>query len=307
MNTELIYRTMVDYINDGVYFVDLDRRIHFWNTAAEEITGYSADEIIGKCCQDSNLNHIDAEGRPLCELLCPLFSTNVDGQVRAANVYVRHKNGYRVPIHVKTFPVMEGEKIIGSIEVFNLTNHTKYNDNLVESLSEISMHDSLTRLPNRRYLQSFLEYKFHEYIRYDRLFTVLFADIDDFRDFNNLYGHEAGDEVLKQMAELIHRFARQEDLIGRWSGDEFIGICAINNEEEMHELGEKFQQMVAEREFTYKGQPLTVTVSLGLAVIKKQDSPEEIVRRADRLMYEGKQAGKNSVRYDTFDAPAGHD
>ena len=109
------------------------------------------------------------------------------------------------------------------------------------------------------------------------------------------------------MAELIHRFARQEDLIGRWSGDEFIGICAINNEEEMHELGEKFQQMVAEREFTYNGQPLTVTVSLGLAVIKKQDSPEEIVRRADRLMYEGKQAGKNTVHYDTFDAPAGHD
>ena len=69
--------------------------------------------------------------------------------------------------------------------------------NLVEHLSGIAMHDALTQLPNRRYLESFLNYKLNEYKRFGRLFAVLFADIDDFSHFNNEYGHDTGDRVLE--------------------------------------------------------------------------------------------------------------
>ena len=69
-----LYLTIINNLNDGVYFVDLDRRILFWNKAAERITGYSADEIMGRPCQDNILNHIDEDGRPLCVIGCPLFA-----------------------------------------------------------------------------------------------------------------------------------------------------------------------------------------------------------------------------------------
>ena len=82
METEELYLNIINNLRDGIYFVDTERRILFWNKAAEQITGYSAEEIVGKRCQDSRLNHIDEAGRPLCAVGCPLFATLGDGQQR---------------------------------------------------------------------------------------------------------------------------------------------------------------------------------------------------------------------------------
>ncbi|MFQ9639578.1 MAG: PAS domain S-box protein, partial [Eisenbergiella sp.] len=185
-----LYLTIINNMTDGVYLVDLERRILFWNKAAETITGYCADEIVGRQCQDNLLNHIDEEGRPLCITGCPLFSAIIDGKQRREHVFVRHKDGYRIPILVNIFPLKKDGEIIGAIEIFSQNSPTIYEDNLVEHLSEIAMHDTLTKLPNRRYLESFLDYKLNEYQRFGRLFAVLFADIDDFSHFNNEYGHD---------------------------------------------------------------------------------------------------------------------
>ena len=82
METEELYLNIINNLRDGIYFVDMERRILFWNKAAEQITGYSAEEIVGKQCQYSKLNHIDELGRPLCMIGCPLFATLGDGQQR---------------------------------------------------------------------------------------------------------------------------------------------------------------------------------------------------------------------------------
>ena len=298
MQAVQIYQTIIDNMNDGVYYVDLDRRISLWNKKAAEITGYEGGEIIGLCCQETNLNHIDGEGRPLCELLCPLFATNLDGEIREADVYVQHKDGYRLPIHVKTIPVYEEGEIIGSIEVFNLAAKTRYNDQLVQKLSDISMHDSLTRLPNRRYLESLLEYRYSEFQRFRRPFAVLFADIDNFRSFNNTFGHYAGDAVLRDIAEVIHRNVRQEDLIGRWSGDEFVGIFMLEDGEDPAPRAERFRSAIEKHSFSFDGKPLNVTVSVGITKIRPDDTGDILVNRADGYMYRSKKAGKNCVTSD---------
>ena len=177
---EELYLTIINNLRDGVYFVNLDREIIFWNRAAEEITGYTAEEIVGSHCQDSLLNHIDEEGRPLCIMGCPLFATIIDGKQRQERVFVRHKNGYRLPIHVNIFPMKKDGELVGAIEIFTKNSPTVYEDSLVEHLSGIAMNDALTTLPNRRYLESFLSYKFDEFKRFGRKLAVLFADIDDF-------------------------------------------------------------------------------------------------------------------------------
>ncbi len=90
------------------------------------------------------------------------------------------------------------------------------------------MHDNLTELPNRCYLESFISYKFEEYKKIGRSFAVLFADIDDFSKVNNTYGHDAGDMVLKNISKSLIRNIRRHDLVGRWGGEEFLGIYSIN-------------------------------------------------------------------------------
>ncbi|MGI6201432.1 MAG: EAL domain-containing protein [Christensenellales bacterium] len=98
------WRSILDQLHDGVYFVDADRRIQYWNPAAERITGYRAEDILGKRCQDTPLNHIDGQGRPLCQLSCPLFAAMVDGQIHRDRVLARHREGYRIPLRVTILP-----------------------------------------------------------------------------------------------------------------------------------------------------------------------------------------------------------
>jgi len=295
MKTEELYLDIINNLCDGVYFVDTERTIVFWNKAAEAITGYSAEEIIGRQCQNSLLNHIDANGRPLCTLGCPLFATIIDGEQRKETVYVRHKKGHRFPIRVNIFPVCEDGKIAGAIEVFTQNSPIVYEDNLVEQLTGIAMHDALTKLPNRRYLESFLDYKINEYQRFDRLFAVLFADIDCFGKFNNDYGHDIGDLVLINIGESLMCNVRKNDLVGRWGGEEFVGIYSLNQSSEASVIAEKFRLLVANTDVQADNLALHVSASVGITVARASDTAASLIERADQNMYTSKKAGKNCI------------
>ena len=299
MNTqEALYLNIIDNLKDGVYFVDLERRIRFWSKAAERITGYTQTEMLGTSCQQTLLNHIDEEGRPLCIVGCPLFDTLGDGQQRQARVFVRHKEGYRLPIHVNIFPMVVDGKITGAVEVFTADSDTVYEDRLVEKLTGIAMHDTLTDLPNRRYLESFLDYKLSEFTRFDRLCAVLFADIDDFRVFNNTYGHDVGDLVLKNIAASLKSNTRKSDLVGRLGGEELLGIYSIADPASAPIVAEKLRRLVESTEIPHGDGALHVSVSVGVTVVRPGDTPDVIVKRADDYMYRSKQNGKNRVTAD---------
>ncbi|MDL2218624.1 sensor domain-containing diguanylate cyclase, partial [Christensenellaceae bacterium OttesenSCG-928-M15] len=298
MEMQELYLNIINNLSDGIYFVDNDRKILFWNKAAEEITGYSAEEIVGKHCQETMLNHIDMDGRPLCAIGCPLFATVIDGKQRKDNVFLRHKRGHRLPICVNIFPMRENGEIIGAIEVFAQNSPMVYNDDLVEHLSDVAMHDALTKLPNRRYLESFLDYKFSEYGRFGREFAVLFADIDGFGSFNNTYGHDLGDKVLANIAQSLQRSVRKNDLVGRWGGEEFLGIYSITQPYDAPIIAEKFRRLVATTDVEHEGESLSVSVSVGVVVVKPEDDVHTLIERADKCMYKSKQAGKNRVTSD---------
>ena len=293
MQKEDLYFEIINNINDGIYFVNQERKIEFWNKAAEEISGYKAEEVIGQNCGENLLNHIDSEGKPLCIVGCPLYATMIDGEQRKTEVFFRHKDGHRVPVFVNIFPIKKDGKIVGAIEIFTPHSPVVYKDDLVEQLSNMAMSDSLTGLPNRRYLQSFLEFKANEHKRFHSQFAVMFMDIDDFRSFNNTYGHDAGDEVLKRIAETLKKNTRKTDLFGRWGGEEFLGIYTIKEPKDLLIIAEKVRMLVANTQIVYDNQPLFVTASIGITSFKEGDSIELLFERSDQLMYMSKTTGKN--------------
>ena len=300
---ESLYLDIINNLKDGVYFVDANRCIGFWNKAAERITGYSSEEMLGRCCQDLRLNHIDEEGRPLCIIGCPLFETIVDGKQRQARVFLRHKKGYRLPVLVNIFPKLTQGEITGAIEIFTMDSPIVYEDRLIERLSGIAMHDNLTGLANRRYLESFLEYKLNEYNRFGKMCAVVFADIDNFRHFNNEYGHDMGDLVLKNIAESIRNSMRKNDLIGRWGGEEMVGIYSIEACANAELVAEKFRKLVESTDIPHGSEALQVSVSVGVTIANRDDTLESIVKRADAYMYQSKQNGKNRVTSDANAMP----
>lgn len=123
MNRPDVHRDILDQMYDGVYLVDTSRSILYWNQGAERISGFRADEVLGKRCSDNILMHVTDDGTNLCLNGCPLAATMEDGQLRESEIYLHHKEGHRVPVLVRTAPLRDaGGKTIGGAEVFS-DNH----------------------------------------------------------------------------------------------------------------------------------------------------------------------------------------
>ncbi|MBS6062359.1 sensor domain-containing diguanylate cyclase [Criibacterium bergeronii] len=295
------YNSILENLYEGIYFVDVDRTITFWNKGAELITGFYSDEIIGKHCNDNILNHVDENGNKLCLSGCPLHKSLMDGEERNAVVFLHHKDGHRVKIHTNITPLVENGKIIGGIEVFREISENKplmmeekesYSE---EELKVIALHDQLTGIPNRRYAESFLNAKINEYKDLGIALGVIFGDIDNFGNFNNTYGHELGDKVLKTVSNTMLNAIRKNDLIGRWGGEEFLVILPAIDYDELEKNAEKIRMLVENSILRENGAELHITISLGATMIKKEDYLQSLVKRADDLMYESKKSGKNRV------------
>jgi diguanylate cyclase (GGDEF)-like protein/PAS domain S-box-containing protein len=289
------YRELLDYLADGVYFTDKERRIIYWNMGAERLSGFSRDEVIGTRCQDNLLMHVDAAGNELCTTMCPLGETLQDGKPRDAAVFLHHKSGHRVPIRVRVVAKKNEEgAIVGAVEVFSDNSlHMQMSERLAQ-LERLALLDSLTGLGNRRYLESIIHSRLEELRRNDWHFGILFADIDNFKSINDRHGHDVGDQVIKMVGRTLDGTSRYFDIIGRWGGEEFIAVIANAEEKELDEIGGRMRAMV-EHSMLNVPEYLFVTVSIGGALATREDTIESLLRRADEKLYQAKKSGKNRV------------
>ena len=299
MNHEDMYAEILENIREGAYFTDTEKRILYWNRAAESITGYSRDEILGKQCQYTPLNHINSDGNLICVAGCPLHKALADSEQRIHDVFVRHKDGHRIAVTVNTYAVKKDGEIVGAFEIFVPHSLVIYDDELIVQLANSATNDTLTGIPNRRRIENFLDLRLREMIMYKNKVCVVFLDIDHFRNFNNTYGHDAGDAVLKTVSDAITRMTRNTDLFGRWGGEEFVGVYTIKEDGDALLVGEKIRATAEATQIIYGDLSLSVTVSIGVTVACSEDTIDTVVKRADSLMYQSKQNGKNRVTADT--------
>lgn len=299
MLNESFYKNLLDNISDGVYFVDTDRRITYWNKGAEQLTGRKASEILGLRCADNILAHVDDKGTRLCDKECPLHATIQDGKSREANVYMLHKDGSRLPVHVKVTPIYNDKgKIRGAVEVFNDNSLNIRMQAKVRGLEKLILLDELTGVGNRRFADIKLQEKISELKRYGWLFGIIFSDIDSFKSINDTYGHDTGDRVLKVVARTISANIRATDNVFRWGGEEFLTILANTNHKQLSEVAERLRILVGSTILTVAKGTLTATISSGVTIARYQDNYEDIIQRADSLLYSSKASGRNCNKMD---------
>lgn len=290
------YQNVLENIYDGVYFVDRSRKILFWNKGAERITGFGADEVVGKRCQDDILNHVDAEGRPMCQGRCPMAATLADGLPRQIDMYIRHRDGYRMPVSVRVSPVAEPDGTIsGVVQVFNDNWSKEAAMQRIKELEELTLLDPLTGLGNRRYAEVSIRARLDEARRYGWTFGLLFMDIDHFKLVNDTYGHDVGDDVLKMVAKTLVNGLRPFDVLGRWGGEEFVGIIHNMPEESLGSVAQRCRGLVEHSSLPAAAEVVCVTICVGAALARTDDTVTDLIKRADGLMYEGKRAGGNCV------------
>jgi diguanylate cyclase (GGDEF)-like protein/PAS domain S-box-containing protein len=291
------YKDLIDNLYDGVYFVDRGRMITYWNTGAERITGYAARQAVGRSCRDNLLNHVTAEGVPLCLEHCPLAAVMEDGTAREAEVFLHHADGHRVPVLVRGSALRdENGAIVGAVETFSNNAGLMHVRQQVSELRRSALQDSLIGIGNRLHVEGRLHAVIAECRHNKSTAALLFMDIDHFKHCNDTYGHDVGDKVLHMVGNTLRHSLRASDTVGRWGGEEFIAIVYdVPDERTVRRFADKLRVMVECSHFNVGPERLATTISIGATLLRPDDTAESFVRRADQLMYQSKEAGRNRV------------
>jgi diguanylate cyclase (GGDEF)-like protein/PAS domain S-box-containing protein len=292
------YKDIIDHLYDGVYFVDRERVITYWNKGAEHITGYDASRVIGHSCKDNLLNHITASGEELCKGRCPLAECMEDGAPHEADVFLHHSDGHRVPVLVRAAPLRDASgNIIGAVETFSGDQGLMSVRSELRQLRRSVQTDKLTEVGNRLLLEGRLRAALEE-LKHDTGTTVglLFIDIDHFKQCNDTYGHEVGDKVLRMVAATLHYNLRKSDVIGRWGGDEFLAILYdVESVDNLKHVSDKLRTLVEHSRLDLPAVSLTAMISVGATLLLPSDTIESAINRADGLSYQSKRNGRNQV------------
>ena len=291
------FADLLDEISDGVYFVDLQREITYWNGGAERITGYPAAEVLGRSCAEGILRHVSDRGKQLCRNGCPLAAVMNDGRPREANIFLHHRDGHRVPVRVRGRPLRDGDgTILGSVEVFTTRFANPY---AIDRRSRVDDSlDPVTGLPPRRLGELQLEAFLRAVAEQNASLGVLFLDADHFKNVNDAYGHNAGDQVLRMIGQSLANGLRRGDIPIRWGGEEFLALLPGTDQGGLHATAERVRMLV-ENSWIQKGpDEIRTTVSVGATMASPTDTTNALLERADRLMYASKHGGRNHVTTD---------
>ncbi|MGD8583308.1 MAG: GGDEF domain-containing protein [Gammaproteobacteria bacterium] len=202
---------------------------------------------------------------------------------RSESIWVRVEYVISITVFVTIsliIPVMIGYRLID--------NHEK----LTEKIKRLAEEDYLTRLYNRRKIHEVVENEILRSRRYNSTFAIIILDIDNFKKANDTFGHNIGDKLLVEIANIIRQTIRESDIASRWGGEEFLVFCPQTGSDGAFALAEKLRTNIEKHEFEKVGYK---TASFGVAQIEHGDSFEEMISRADKALYAAKNSGKNIV------------
>jgi diguanylate cyclase (GGDEF)-like protein/PAS domain S-box-containing protein len=297
LETVDFYREILDNLYDGIFFVDKEGCITYWNKGATSLTGYSSTEVKGRNYCDI-FQPLDKHGKHLCESdTCPIrrvFSISTMTEVEA---YICHKEGHLLPISIRIAPVREvSQQYVVAVEIHSSSSPRYAMRQRLEELQEMAMHDPLTGIANRRFVEINLAARLEELRRYGFDFSVMFLDADHFKNINDTYGHSVGDRILKMISATVANSLRSFDIIGRWGGEEFVVLLVNTKRDDLLKLAERLRRLVEKSVLTLdSGETLRVTVSIGATLAIDGDTVESLIERADKLMFESKRQGRNQV------------
>lgn len=293
---ENFYREVLDSLSEGVYCVDCSRKVTYWNKAAEIISGYAAQDVVGKSCADNILQHIDSAGRSLCLSGCPLSHSMDHGNLAETSVYLHHKNGHRVPVYVKTMPLRhEGGSVYGAVETFTIVTSSMSLLEELEKFRKEVLRDPVTGIGNRRYAESTLQ-RFRDMFGREGLpYGIIFVDIDHFSAVKDAWGQEVGDKVLRMVANTLAGGLRALDVVCRWSGEEFLVALPSVTVHELRRIAERLRILIRNSWLDHAEERIQVTATFGGAVAAHGESFELVLQRATSALRDSRDVGRDSI------------
>jgi diguanylate cyclase (GGDEF)-like protein/PAS domain S-box-containing protein len=285
------YRTILESIQEGYFEIDITGKYTFLNDSMCRIHGYSKEELMGM----NHRQHTDKETKnKLFQVFNKVYNTGEPA--KGVDWQIIRKDGTKRYIESSiSLQKDSSDKPIGFRGIVRDVTERKRAE---ERIQYLATHDALTGLPNRLMFGQLINHAIQAARRYQRQLAVFFIDLDRFKAINDSLGHEAGDQLLQEIAKRFKKSLRAVDVVGRLGGDEFIMLI-----EEMDELSQI--ENVAHKILSTAIQPIVllgeecrVTASIGISIYPRDGEDEQaLMKNADMAMYVAKEEGKNNYQF----------
>ena len=288
---EARYRAMFENAAVGITRVDLNAVLVDVNQKFCDMLGYTRDELIGKAIRD--ITHPDDYGRGAQQRGQVIKGETSDAA--SEKRFVR-KDGAIMWVRRSLSIVRDGagnpQYIISVVEDITERKHAE------EIIHHLAKYDELTGLPNRSMFHDRLHHALAQVQRHARPLAILFIDLDRFKNINDTLGHEAGDQVLREVAQRLLGCLRDSDTVGRLGGDEFVVLIEeLPRLPDVAAVAQKILDAVA-RPFVLAAQEYHIGASIGISTCPEDgNDPQTLLKHADAAMYRAKEQGRNNYQF----------
>jgi diguanylate cyclase (GGDEF)-like protein/PAS domain S-box-containing protein len=291
----LFYRKLLESMQDAVVFVDCTHRIVLWNRAAERLTGLAAASVEHKHWSPSLVGLRDERSQLVSDADCPVLLAIHTGVTSLRRLSVAGRNGQQIEIDAQLVPIYGKNGVAhGAALLMHDASSQVTLEQRVQSLHERATRDALTQVANRAEFDRHLQGSVESHLERRLPCSLIICDLDHFKRINDTFGHPAGDEVLVGFGALLRRHCRAGDLVARYGGEEFVLLCPDCDNATATRRAEEIRVELAELPMMAIGGK-SVTSSFGVTELQSGDTPETMLRRADRALYQAKENGRNTV------------
>ncbi|MDF2177342.1 sensor domain-containing diguanylate cyclase [Aliiglaciecola sp. CAU 1673] len=294
-------KNMLEALPDATMVVDHQGQIVMFNSQISDLFGYTKEELIGQGV--SMLVPVSARnehGKYVAEYLKDPVRRNMGNLMSLSG---RHKDGRLIPVDIMLSPFEFEDKPWVICSIRDMTTFRQTQEALTQALSReklLARIDSLTGVGNRRAFHEAAKHEIERSERYQRPFTAVYMDVDNFKQVNDEFGHDCGDRLLQRVTSITQLCLRQTDFLARLGGDEFGILLPETNLEEARKVIDRIRQELLREMRQYDWQ---VTFSIGVLVCTScPETVDEMLKRVDELMYGVKRSGKDAVHYAEFES-----
>jgi diguanylate cyclase (GGDEF)-like protein len=283
LSAEAIKTTILNSTLEGVIGVTPKLKVYFMNYSAQRLLKVTFNTKSNISLGDLIKTNSHSAKKTLINSVKE--SLNKGSAVKEHSEIILKDSGDKLPISYSSSPIVEQDHVVGAIIVFaDNTERVAFE----KKLKALALYDSLTNLPNRLHLISYLKKRIAQARRHDMRFSLCFMDINQFKAINDHYGHHIGDKALQYVANLIMSVIRENDFFARLYGDEFcLLLDGVYLQKDIDRVLEKIYKTL-QKPFTFKNHSIVISLSIGVITHTDEKMPEELLVKADEAMYQQK-------------------
>jgi len=291
-----VYRTVLESLQTGIYVVDANQKIVFWNEGAEKITGYLAQDVLGHDVQQTIVKSDKIYKPVLVETSDALLTALRDGRPAMADLPILHKSGHRVFLRVRAVPIRNSHgSIIGAAESFEENPAASEWDRRQNKLADYGCLDPVSGVLNQSMIQSHLREGLTTFSQHQMPFSILCIAIDNLEQLRKMNGLGIIAPVLRVVAQTVENSLRPTDFLGRFGENEFLALLTECSFSEVGLVAERLRKMVSQSHVQWWGNEINLTASFGAASLLAGDDVDSIVKRAQQSLERSTVEGGNCV------------